>query len=272
MIGRAATMLLFSLFTSCSFGQEIAPEIRLRLLDAWSGKPITGQSVTLIGATGDIGSGLPVKDIQQEIDSNTDKDGIARFRLAVPMPNRILFTFHSGRGCPIKDSHYKNQWRPEEILGRGVVVPNWCEGRRWHNKSRWQNVTAKPGENTAEQRPERAPSQEGLKSCPMLKQRKVSYPRCGNCWSGLVFAQPGHHCCCMVRWNAHSLPCKPRMLCFPAALLCWSANQRTGPSLQRIGYNFSRRASRLLASQNWPSNLIRPPLTPPIHVQYSSQC
>lgn len=123
--------------------KDMSIQIRVKLINEWSGKPYIGQAVTLIEANGQLGSGLPQQDVVEKVRSRTGPDGTARYLLKSPLPSRFLFDLGALRGCP---SETPNQWQPQKIINSGVIVPASCVPQSWHGKFRWQDIKPQPGE------------------------------------------------------------------------------------------------------------------------------
>ena len=123
-------------------------EIRLKILNPYSGKPFANDTIRLIGSNDDLRTTAHTQD-GIELTSQTGPDGVAHFFLRPPLPKKVFFhgatseRGGAGRGCSTR-----SQWLSEEIVRSGVVndatlcVPN----PRPKGKFRWQDVTAKPGE------------------------------------------------------------------------------------------------------------------------------
>lgn len=100
-IGIVALLCLTQLsIVAPSFPQAGAVvEIRVRILNAHSGKPYVGKDVRLWGAKP--GAGLKRRDIVFDLRAKTDSDGVAHFRLAPPLPPRLVPYFWQLRGCSV---------------------------------------------------------------------------------------------------------------------------------------------------------------------------
>lgn len=72
-------------------------EIRVRILNAHSGKPCVGKEVRLWGAKQ--GLGLRQRDVVFDLRAKTDSDGVAHFRVAPPLPPRLIPYIWQLRGC-----------------------------------------------------------------------------------------------------------------------------------------------------------------------------
>jgi hypothetical protein len=112
-------------------------EIRVRLLDAHSGKPFRNRHVELFGTNSD--QGLPAKDTLFDVSGQTGADGVVHFQLKMPLPTRFVFWSAQANGCLLSPS-----FMASDVLNSGVVSVNTCAGK--HQKYRWQDVTAQPGE------------------------------------------------------------------------------------------------------------------------------
>lgn len=135
-LGAAGLALLVSIATVAAFGKEkpSETEIRVRLLNAHSGKPYVGVEVELYG---DNGVGLLKKDVAFHLRSKTDSDGIARFAVEPPLPPTFVLNIWQVNGCIPFDN-----FRTEEVVRSGIVARNTCPKRKY----RWQDVKVEPGE------------------------------------------------------------------------------------------------------------------------------
>ena len=142
-----ASVFVMLLTTAARAGKNMPIEIRLRLLNPWSGKPIAKQSFSLFEVKGAIGTEVKKKDVVTETRTQTASDGTAVFVLSEPIPDRLLFNLGSLRSCPHKgEPPIPNGFKPEEIIREGLIVPDSCVPKNWHGKFDWRHVTAKPGE------------------------------------------------------------------------------------------------------------------------------
>ena len=143
MKGTAKTAAISALLltaTSYIFGVAESTQIRVRLIDAHSGKPYAGRQAELFGT--DSSSGLlKAEDTLFHLQTRTRPDGIAQFKIAIPLPHRLLFYSAQADGCGPPGF---NSFVTAEVVRSGVVVPNTCAGK--HQKYDWREVTARPGE------------------------------------------------------------------------------------------------------------------------------
>jgi hypothetical protein len=145
IVARVLAILWMALTAICAETQPV--EIRLKLLNPWSGKPVAGQPVILLEAKGEVGAPLQKSELLKETRAQTGPDGTAVFLVGGPIPDRLLFDLGALRTCPHKgDLPAPNGFRAEQIIKSGVVVADSCIPKNWHGKFRWQGVKAKPGE------------------------------------------------------------------------------------------------------------------------------
>jgi hypothetical protein len=136
-----AAMISASLsITCCVFGMADGVEIRVKLLDAHSGKPYVKRDVEFFGTNGKHVS-LTAHDIIFDRHAKTDSEGIAQFQLNAPLPSRLIFYSAQANGCGPPGFP---EFVTEDVVRYGVVVENTCAGK--HQRYRWQDVTARPGE------------------------------------------------------------------------------------------------------------------------------
>jgi hypothetical protein len=115
-------------------------EIRVKLLNAHSGKPYVGRNAQLFGTNSRSGL-LRANDTSFHLQTRTESDGVAHFQISAPLPYRVLFYSAQANGCGPSGS---GSFVTDEVLRSGIVVTNTCAGK--HQKFRWQNVKAEPGE------------------------------------------------------------------------------------------------------------------------------
>ncbi len=140
IIKVAAISALLLIAALRTFGVAEKTEIRVRILDAHSGKPYADRDAGLSGANSRSGL-LHPKDIVFDVRNKTGPDGIAHFKIAAPLPYRLLFYSAQANGCGPPGF---NSFVTAEVVRSGVVVPNTCAGKR--QKYDWREVTAEPGE------------------------------------------------------------------------------------------------------------------------------
>jgi hypothetical protein len=144
--------MMASALLACS--QLPGEPLTLKILNGWSGKPFANVDVTLIEASGKVGSDLLVSCILRQTKLRTKQDGSVTFNIEKPLPPRILFDVFALRGCMPTKAYMKqnnwefapNQWNPEEILRNGYREVDACLLGVAHPKFDWQAVTAAPGE------------------------------------------------------------------------------------------------------------------------------
>jgi hypothetical protein len=114
-------------------------EIRVRLINALSGKPFAGRDQQLFGTN--TPSGLPRRDILFHLQTKTGADGVAYFFINPPLPYRLLPESAQIGGCAW---HGAPPIITDQVLKLGYVGPNECARR--NQKFHWQDVRAQPGE------------------------------------------------------------------------------------------------------------------------------
>jgi hypothetical protein len=115
-------------------------EVRIRLINALSGKPYVGRFAGLFG-TNSTGPGLHGKEILFHLETKTGADGVAHFLIAEPLPLRLILDIRLNRGCAW---HGAPPVITSEVLKSGYVGPNECA--RKNQSFHWQDVKAEPGE------------------------------------------------------------------------------------------------------------------------------
>lgn len=140
MVTIAAIISASVSITCCVFGMADGAEIRVKLLDAHSGKPYAKRDVEMFG-TKATAVAPKAHDTVFDRHAKTDSEGIAQFQLTAPLPARLFFYSAQANGCGPKGF---NSFVTEDVVRYGVVVKNTCAGK--HQKYRWQDVTARPGE------------------------------------------------------------------------------------------------------------------------------
>jgi hypothetical protein len=136
-IVAAITTLLSTPLTAYHASEKT--EIRIRLINALSGKPFAGRNLQLFGT--DTPSGLPGKDILFHLQEKTGADGVARFFINRPLPYRLLPESAQIGGCAW---HGAPPIITDQVLKSGYVGPNECA--RKNQRFRWQDVKAQPAE------------------------------------------------------------------------------------------------------------------------------
>ena len=63
----------------------------VKVLNGWSGKPFANLDVTLIEASGEVGTGVPRSCILRQTKLRTNQDGSVTFLIGKPLPSRIIF-------------------------------------------------------------------------------------------------------------------------------------------------------------------------------------
>lgn len=114
-------------------------DIRVRLINALSGKPFVGRDQQLFGTNAR--SGPPHGDIVFHLQAKTGPDGIAHFLIGAPLPYRLIPTSAQTGGCAW---HGAPPIVTEDVLQSGWVGPNTCA--RKNQSFHWQDVKAEPGE------------------------------------------------------------------------------------------------------------------------------
>jgi hypothetical protein len=135
---------MFILLPRNSFAQQV--DITLRFLDAESGKPIKGISVSVSAWENKEGIQKPKPSGVLNIDKNTqemktDKDGKGIFHFYYQLSLKILdvTTVRDLRGCSAF------QFSIEEVLRSGVVANYQADNHKWCVPLK-ARATAKPGE------------------------------------------------------------------------------------------------------------------------------
>ena len=142
MTGAAKTAAISALlFTAImpAVGAAGKTEIRLRLLNALTGKPYAGRHAGLFGTN--TRSGLPDGDILFHLQTKTGPDGIAHFLIAAPLPYCLIPDVRQNGGCAW---HGAPPIITSEVLRSGYVGPNECAHK--NQSFHWQDVKAEPGE------------------------------------------------------------------------------------------------------------------------------
>ncbi len=122
-----------------AFQPSSKTEIRLRLINAISGKPFAGRDAQLFGTN--TPSGLPGRDILFHLQTKTGSDGVAHFFLDSPLPVRLQPEAAQNGGCAW---HGAPPIMTEPVLKSGYVGPNECAKR--NQPFHWQDIKAEPGE------------------------------------------------------------------------------------------------------------------------------
>lgn len=117
-------------------------EIRVRVIDAHSGKPYTKRDVLLAGTNASSGN-LKASETLFTLRAKTDGDGVAHFEINLPMPRSLLFWSANADLCA-PSSWYVTGDIVQKILTTGVVVPDVCA--RKEKDYRGPRITAQPGE------------------------------------------------------------------------------------------------------------------------------
>ena len=123
------------------FGVGENTYIRVRLIDAHSGRPYRGRHVELTGTNASPGGLLHRYEISFDLQTRTGPDGVAQFRITTLLPYRLLFYRAQANRCGPQGF---NSFVTAEVMQSGVVVPNTCAGKG--QKFEWREVTATPGE------------------------------------------------------------------------------------------------------------------------------
>jgi len=137
-VGAVISVLMLTAFL-IAYGATEKTEIRVRLINAVSGKPFAGRDQQLFGTN--TRSGLPGKDILFHLQTKTGADGVARFFISPPLPYRLLPTSAQTGGCAW---HGAPEIITEELLKSGYVGPNECAHK--NQPFHWQDIKAEPGE------------------------------------------------------------------------------------------------------------------------------
>lgn len=135
----AAMSALLSIAVLSAFVVAEKTEIRVRLINALTGKPYAGRDHQIFGTN--TRSGLPDGDILFHLQTKSGPDGVAHFLIGAPLPYRLLFYSAQANGCGPPGF---NSFVTAEVMRTGVVVPNTCAGK--HQKYDCRKVTAQPGE------------------------------------------------------------------------------------------------------------------------------
>ena len=144
----AALLLMLSIVCPMARAGE-KTEIRVRLLDAHSGKPYVNRELALFGSNSSSGM-LYATDTLFELHAKTGVDGVAHFELESPLPKTLLIYSYQAGVCARSGSFVT-----EEVVHNGIVTANTCAGK--HQKYRWQDITAQPGEIVSFAVPPRGP-------------------------------------------------------------------------------------------------------------------
>jgi hypothetical protein len=143
MTGTAKTAAISALlFTAImpAVGAAGKTEIRLRLLNALTGKPYAGRHAGLFGTNRPSGL-LRAEDTLFHLQTKTGPDGIAHFLIGAPLPYRLIPDVRQNGGCAW---HGAPPIITSEVLRSGYVGPNECAHR--NQSFHWQDVKAEPGE------------------------------------------------------------------------------------------------------------------------------
>jgi hypothetical protein len=138
MAAAVSAILLIATVGASDMAEEA--EIRVRLIDAHSGKPFVGRDVQFFGTNSRSGL-LKAKDTLFHLQTKTRPDGIAHFQIARPLPYRLIFYSAQANGCG--PSGFAS-FITSEVIRSGIVVPNTCSSKRL--KYDWRQSTAHPGE------------------------------------------------------------------------------------------------------------------------------
>jgi hypothetical protein len=143
MTGTAKTAAISALlFTAImpAVGAAGKTEIRLRLLNALTGKPYAGRHAGLFGTNRPSGL-LRAEDTLFHLQTITGPDGIAHFLIGEPLPYRLIPDVRQNGGCAW---HGAPPIITSEVLRSGYVGPNECAHK--NQSFHWQDVKAEPGE------------------------------------------------------------------------------------------------------------------------------
>jgi hypothetical protein len=135
-VAVAASVVTVSLV---SFAQS-GPLMRVRVLNARSGKPLKGVGVFIVDSTKTTGTKDPAAGAPHGV---SDAEGVVVLTLPMLPPDKV-FVWYSGGQCGLAQCSYKKgaPLSTAEILKAGVVAPDYCFGGR-HVGSK---VSARPGE------------------------------------------------------------------------------------------------------------------------------
>jgi len=143
MTGTAKTAAISALlFTAImpAVGAAGKTEIRLRLLNALTGKPYAGRHAGLFGTNRPSGL-LRAEDTLFHLQTKTGPDGIAHFLIGEPLPYRLIPDVRQNGGCAW---HGAPPIITSEVLRSGYVGPSLCAHK--NQSFHWQDVKAEPGE------------------------------------------------------------------------------------------------------------------------------
>ncbi len=150
MTGTAKTAAISALlFTAImpAVGAAGKTEIRLRLLNALTGKPYAGRHAGLFGTNRPSGL-LRAEDTLFHLQTKTGPDGIAHFLIGEPLPYRLIPDVRQNGGCAW---HGAPPIITSEVLRSGYVGPSLagCESRAGRNypvrgRAAWSVVRANP--------------------------------------------------------------------------------------------------------------------------------
>lgn len=131
-----STLLAMFLAHSITSAQPVVIRVRLVYLD--SGKPADGHQVILY-------EGKPSLASTTRLAETTGSDGIATFRLSMPLPEKVWVDDNDGR---IRSCAGEDQMPLSDILGQGVTIArdnrfgSSCKGKQ----DTISRLSAKPGE------------------------------------------------------------------------------------------------------------------------------
>lgn len=140
---RPTATILVLMLTAITSALGVAEklEIRVRLIDALTGKPYAERHAELIGTNTPPGHELHANEIAFDFQTKTGPDGVAHFQIAAPLPDWLIVEALQNSGCAW---HGAPPIRTQKVLRTGYIGPNECARKNQH--FRWQDIKPKPGE------------------------------------------------------------------------------------------------------------------------------